>query len=277
MEIGLPLGELALIAMALAGAGLITGFLAGLLGIGGGGVLVPVLYEVFTVLGVDDAIRMHLAVGTSLAVIVPTSLKSFAAHRAKGAVDGALLTRLAGPVVFGVALGVAVAGASPSAVLKWVWALFASVMACKLFFGKDRWRFGRDIPQSWLVEAYGVVVGLISTLMSIGGGAYMTTLMTLYGRPIHQAVGTSSGFGPLIGIPGMLGFMWAGWDAKGVPAGSVGYVNLLGAALIVPASVFAAPLGAKLAHGISRRRLELAFGAFLTVIAVHYFVSLLAA
>jgi uncharacterized membrane protein YfcA len=275
MEVGLPLGALALLALALAGAGLVTGLLAGLLGIGGGGILVPVLYEVFRVLGVDDAIRMHMAVGTSLAVIVPTSLKSFAAHRAKGAVDGALLARLAGPVVFGVMLGVAVAEASPSAVLKWVWAVFASVMACKLFFGKDHWRFGSEIPRSRLVELYGVFLGLISTLMSIGGGAYITTLMTLYGRPIHQAVGTSSGFGPLIAIPGMLGFMWAGWGERGVPVGSVGYVSLLGAALIVPASVFAAPLGARLAHGISRRRLELVFGAFLSVIAVRYVVSLL--
>jgi uncharacterized membrane protein YfcA len=100
-------------------------------------------------------------------------------------------------------------------------------------------------------------------------------MMTLYGRSIHQAVGTSSGFGPLIAIPGMLGFMWAGWGAKGAPAGSVGYVCLLGAAFIIPASVFAAPLGARVAHGISRRRLELAFGAFLSVIAIRYLVSLL--
>jgi uncharacterized membrane protein YfcA len=271
----LSAGALALLALALGGAGLATGFLAGLLGIGGGGILVPVLYEVFSVLGVDDTIRMHMAVGTSLAVILPTSLKSFSAHRAKGAVDGALLARLAGPVVFGVVLGVAVAGASPGAVLKWVWAVFASVMACKLFFGKDHWRLGGEVPRSPLVEVYGVFVGLISTLMSIGGGAYITTLMMLYGRPIHQAVGTSSGFGPLIAIPGTLGFLWAGWGATGVPVGSLGYVSLLGAALIVPASVLAAPWGARLAHGISRRRLELAFGAFLSVIALRYFGSLL--
>jgi uncharacterized membrane protein YfcA len=271
----LSAGALAVLALALGGAGLATGFLAGLLGIGGGGILVPVLYEVFTALGVDDAIRMHMAVGTSLAVILPTSLKSFFAHRAKGAVDTALLVRLAGPVVCGVVLGVVAAGASPSAVLKWVWAVFASVMACKLFFGKEHWRLGGDIPRSPLVELYGVFVGLISTLMSIGGGAYITTLMMLYGRPIHQAVGTSSGFGPLIAIPGMLGFMWAGCGATGAPAGSVGYVSLLGAAVIVPASVFAAPWGARLAHGISRRRLELAFGAFLSVIAIRYFVNLL--
>jgi uncharacterized protein len=273
MDLGLSAGALALLALAL--AGLVTGFLAGLLGIGGGGILVPVLYEVFTILGVDAAIRMHMAVGTSLAVIVPTSLKSFAAHQAKGAVDMAIVARLAGPVVLGVVLGVAVAEASPSTFLKWVWAVFASAMACKLFFGKDHWRLGGELPRSRFVEVYGVFVGLISTLMSIGGGAYITTLMTLYGRPIHQAVGTSSGFGPLIAIPGMLGFMWAGWGAPGAPPGSVGYVCLLGAAFIVPASVLAAPWGARLAHGISRRRLEVAFGTFLAVIAIRYLVNLL--
>src|SRR5918999_4897326 len=120
MDVGLSAGALALLALALAGAGVVTGFLAGLLGIGGGGILVPVLYEVFTILGVDAAIRMHMAVGTSLAVMVPTSLKSFAAHRAKGAVEMAIVARLAGPVLLGVVLGVAVAEASPSTFLKWV-------------------------------------------------------------------------------------------------------------------------------------------------------------
>jgi uncharacterized membrane protein YfcA len=275
MDLGISPSALALLALTLVGAGLVTGFLAGLLGIGGGGILVPVLYEVFTVLGVDATIRMHLAVGTSLAVIAPTSLKSFSAHRAKGAVDVAVVARLSGPVVAGVMLGVAVAKWSPSAVLKWVWAVFAAVMACKLFFGRDHWRLGPELPRSRLLEFYGVFVGLISTLMSIGGGAYITSMMTLYGRPIHQAVGTSSGFGPLIAIPGMLGFMWAGWGVSGAPTGSVGYVSLLGAGLIIPASVLAAPLRVRMAHGLSRRGLELAFGGFLSVIAIRYLVSLL--
>lgn len=275
MAIDISAGALALLALALAAGGLVTGFMAGLLGIGGGGVLVPVLYEVWTLLGVDPVIRMHMAVGTSLAVVIPTSLKSFTAHRARGAVDIGLLRRLAVPVVLGVAGGAVVASLSGSAVLKWIWAVFASLMAVKLLWGQDGWRLGDDIPKSRLVDVYGFFVGLISTLLSIGGGAYITTLMTLYGRPIHQAVATSSGFGPLIAIPGTVGFVIAGWGAAGLPTGSLGYVNLVGAAVIIPASVLAAPWGARLAHGIPRRRLELAFGGFLAVIAIRYLVDLL--
>ena len=112
--------------------------------------------------------------------------------------------------------------------------------------------------------------------MSIGGGAFITAFMTLYGRPIHQGVATSSGFGPIIAIPATLGFAWAGWDVAGLPPGSLGYVNLLGTAMIVPASVLAAPLGVRIAHGISRRKLELAFATFLAVVAARFLVSLLA-
>jgi len=275
MDIGISAGALALLVLALGAGGLVTGLLAGLFGIGGGAILVPILYEVWTTLGVDPAIRMHMAVGTSLAVIIPTSLKSFSAHRARGAVDTDLLRRLAVPVVLGVGGGAIVASVSPSAVLKWVWAIFASVMTLKMLWGQEGWRLGNDIPKSRLVELYGFFVGLISTLISIGGGAFITTLMIIYARPIHQAIGTSSGFGPLIAIPGAIGFVFAGWGAAGLPMGSLGYVNLIGAAVIVPASVFAAPWGARLAHGISRRTLELAFGCFLGLIAVRYLVDLL--
>ena len=116
---------------------------------------------------------------------------------------------------------------------------------------------------------------MLCGLLSIGGGAYMAMFMMLYGRPIHQAVGTSAGFGPLVSIPGAIGFMIAGWSTAGLPLGSVGYVNLIGAAVIIPASVFTAPLGARLAHGISRRTLEIAFGCFLTLITLRYALDLM--
>jgi len=275
MDPGISAGTIALLVVALGAGGLVTGLLAGLFGIGGGAILVPVLNELWSVLGVDPAIRMHLAVGTSLAIIIPTSLKSFSAHRARGAVDLGLLRRLAIPVVLGVATGSFVASISPSVVLKWVWAVFASVMAVKMLWGQDGWRLGDDIPKSWLVELYAYFVGLISTLLSIGGGAYITTLMTLYGRSIHQAVATASGFGPLIAIPGALGFIVAGWNVPGLPPLSLGYVNLIGAAVIIPASVYAAPWGARIAHGIPRRKLEIWFGCFLATIAIKYLVELL--
>jgi uncharacterized membrane protein YfcA len=269
----ITLGGLVLVTAALLGGGLVAGFLSGLLGIGGGGILVAVLYEVFGAVGVDSSVRMHLAVGTSLAVIIPTSVRSFAAHRARGAVDEALLRRFALPILLGVVLGAVVARHASGTALKIVWIVSSSLLAAKLYAGRDDWRLGEEIPKSYLVEAYVAFVGFISTLMSIGGGAFMTMLMTLYNRPLLQAVSTSSGAGPLIAIPGALGFIWAGWGVPELPPGSVGYVSLFGAALIIPASVFAAPIGVRLAHGLPRRHLELAFAVFLTIIAIRFALS----
>lgn len=275
MDMELSVGAIALLVMALGAGGLASGFLAGLFGIGGGAIMVPVLYEVWRALDVDPEIRMHLAVGTSLAVMIPTTLKSFLAHRSRGAVDIGFLKRLAGPLVLGVVAGALVASVSASTVLKLIWVIFTSTLTAKLFWGRDDWRLGKDIPKSRFVELYGVFVGMLCGLLSIGGGVFMAMFMMFYGRPIHQAVGTSAGFGPLVSIPGAIGFMFAGWSAANLPLGSVGYVNLLGAAVIIPASVFAAPLGARLAHGISRRKLEVALGCFLALIALRYILDLL--
>jgi uncharacterized protein len=276
MALGMPAGELVVLFVALLAAGFATGVLAGLLGIGGGGILVPLLYELFGALGTDDAIRMHLAVGTSLAVIAPTSLRSFAAHRAHGAVDLELVKSMALPVVLGVGLGAVLARYADSTALQVVWVVAASLIALKLLLARDSWRLGDAVPGNPFRALYGVFVGLVSTLMSIGGGVFITALMTFYGQPMQRAVATSSGFGPLISIPGALGFVWAGWSAPGRPPGSLGYVSLLGALLIIPTSVLAAPLGVRIAHGIARRSLELAFAAFLTLVAIRFLLSLIA-
>jgi uncharacterized membrane protein YfcA len=274
MLLGMPLSEVAWLVGILLAAGLVMGVLAGLLGIGGGGILVPILFEVFAALGIDESVRMHLCVGTSLAVIMPTSLRSFYSHKAKGAVDMEIVRSMLVPVVAGVCMGVLVARYSNEDILKSVWAGAATAFSLKLFLGGDRWRLGDTIPGNPLRAIYGVFIGLISTLMSIGGGAFITMMMTLYGRPILTAVATSSGFGPMIAIPGTIGFVWAGWGAEGLPPGSLGYVNLLGAAIIISASVLAAPLGVRLAHGIPRRRLELAFATFLAIVALRFFWTL---
>jgi uncharacterized membrane protein YfcA len=271
----MPLGEVVLLVGALLGAGFATGLLAGLLGIGGGAILVPALYETFGAIGVDDLVRMHLAVGTSLAVIVPTSLRSFAGHRARGAVDLDLVRSMALPVVAGVVLGAILARYSDAALLKGIWVMAASLISLKLFLGGQDRQLGDAIPGQPFRAIYGGFVGLLSALMSIGGGVFITALMTFYGHPMQRAVGTSSAFGPIIAIPGALGFAWAGWHAAGVPPGSLGYVSLLGALLIIPTSVLAAPLGVRIAHGISRRKLELAFAGFLAVVAVRFLISLI--
>lgn len=271
----LSLNDMAVLIGALLAAGAAMGVLSGMLGIGGGGVLVPVLYETFGFLGVDPSIRMHLSVGTSLAVVGVTSWRTFTGHRLRGSVDVALLKRLGPWYVLGVVLGVVLARNAGGAALKWAWVVFGSLMATKLAFGRESWRLGPDIPKSFLVELYAVVVGFISVLLSIAGAAYMVTLMTLYGRPILQAVGTSSGFGPLVAIPGVIGFVWAGWQAGGAPPGSLGYVNLLGAAIILPASLFFAPLGVRIAHGVSKRTLEIAFAIFLYLVVLRFLASLM--
>jgi uncharacterized membrane protein YfcA len=276
MPEAIPFGDIATILAVLLTTGLIVGFLSGLLGIGGGGLLVPVLYEVLAFLHVADESRLHLAIGTSLAVMIPTTIRSYCAHRSRGSADGSLVRRLALPILLGVVFGSIIAKWSSPEVLKWVWVVFGVLLATKLFFGRESWRLGEDVPKSRMVELYGVMVGTISTIMSIGGGAYITALLTLYGRSIQQAVGTSSGIGPLIAIPGMLGFVWAGWNVTGLPLGSIGYVNLLGFVALVPTSVLMAPVGAKLAHGISRRRLEIIMGCFISVVSIRFLISIIA-
>ncbi|MBM3543952.1 MAG: sulfite exporter TauE/SafE family protein [Alphaproteobacteria bacterium] len=266
--------DLVWLVLALLAGGIVAGFLAGLFGIGGGIVLVPILFELFRLLGVPDDIRMHLAVGTSLAVIVPTSIRSFAEHRKKGAVDMAVLRHMGPPVGLGVLAGVVIASVVDGSVLKSVYVVSCLLMAAKLLAGAERGLLGHDLPALIWQRLYGFVTGLGSTLIGVGGGIYISAFMTFFGRTIHQAVATASGFGPIIAIPATLGFMWAGWGAAGLPPGSVGYVSLLGAALIVPASVLAAPFGVRLAHDLPRRTLELAFAAFLIFVAVRFVLSL---
>ena len=275
MELAIAPGEIAMLVLALVAGGLVTGFLAGLLGIGGGGVLVPVLYETFTALDVPEHIRMHMVLGTSFAVIVPTAWRSYRGHLAKGAVDTNVLRRLGPYAVGGVLVGIAFVSVASGAALKWVWIVCATFLGLKMALGRDDWRLGDELPKGWLSEAVAFSIGLVSALMSIGGGMFFVTFLTLYGTPLLTSVATSSGFGPMIAVPGLLGYVWAGWGAVGAPPLSAGYVSLLGAALIIPAGVFAAPWGVRAAHGISKRKLELAFAAFLGVIALRLLVSML--
>jgi uncharacterized protein len=272
-------GELLALACGLIAAGLVSGFLAGFLGIGGGAIVAPVLYEMFRLLGVGATQRMHLAVGTSLAVMIPTTLRAFLAHKARGAVDMPAYRRLALPVVVGVILGAAVARHAPETVLKWVWVAFSAVMSTWLVAGTGQGGHGDDLPvaglKGWIIEAYAGGVGAISTLISIGGGSFITALLRYYGRPIERAVATSAGIGPLIAIPGALGFVWAGWGTSGMPPLTFGYVNLVGIAALVPAGVIAAPWGVRVAHGIPRRALEIALAALLASIGLRFLVSLL--
>ena len=251
-------------------AGGIAGFLAGLFGIGGGTVLVPAFFQVFQSVGIDEAVRMQLAVGCSLALVIVSSWRSIGTHRKKGAVDEALLRSWWLPLPMGAIMAsVAVAYVSGD-VLKGVFAAVCALIAFKMLFGKDNWRFGSEIPGNPVRGIVGVSVGFVSTLMGIGGGMLNNTFMTAYGRPIHQAVATSAGVGMFVAIPGMLGYIWAGWDKTGLPPFSTGYVNWIAVALILPVTLLVTPYGVRLAHALPRRQLELALGVYLLIIASRF-------
>lgn len=258
----------------LASAGLLAGFLSGLLGIGGGGVLVPVLYEVFGALGVSEDVRMHVTLGTTLGVIAPTVFRSFAAYRARGTVAMDVVKRMGPWIFFGVTAGIVVAYYASSEVLRWIWVVFGSALAVKMFLGRDDWKLDDVLPGPPWLELISFLIGLISTLMGIGGATFTVPLLTLHGMPLLKAVGTATGIGAVIAVPGIVGYVISGWGEQGLPPFSLGYV-CLGALLIAPLAVFAAPYGVRLAHGISKRALELAFAVFLTTVVSRFLWTLL--
>lgn len=262
-------GELGTFALGLVIAGVAGGLVAGLLGVGGGIVVVPVLYHVLALLGVDADIRMHIAVGTSLATIVPTSLSSVRSHNERGAVDWALLRRWAAPMIGGVLIGSVAAGAAHGRTLSIVFAAVAIPVALHLSLGGEDRRIADHLPAGAAGLALPATIGAVSTMMGIGGGTVGVPTMTLCGVPIHRAVGTASAFGALISVPGTIGSVISGWHAASLPPYSLGYVNLLGFALIAPASYFMAPVGARLAHMTDTRRLRLVFAAFIAVTAAR--------
>lgn len=268
-------GTLFGVAAMLVVAGLATGVLAGLFGVGGGAILVPVLFLSFTLVGVEEAIAMPLAVGTSLAVIVPTSISSARGHFAKGMVDMALVRVWAVPILAGVLGGAVLARYSAPWVFQLVFILVAGTNATKLLLGKANWKIADDLPTGWLLRFYGFMAGLLSALMGIGGGAITNLAMTLHGRPIHQAVATSAAIGVVISIPGAIGYALAGLGKEGLPLGSVGFVSALGFVLIVPTTLLTTALGVRLAHAMSRRTLEKAFGIFLLAVSLRFLHLLL--
>jgi uncharacterized membrane protein YfcA len=272
---GIPLGELGILAAAIAGGGILTGILAGLFGIGGGGVIVPVLYEVFRVLGVAEEVRMQLCIGTSLAIIVPTTFRSYFTHRAEGIGLADVVRQWTVPAIAGVATGAAIAAVAPAAVFKIAFAVIASIIAAKLLFGRASWRLADDLPRGPVMLLFGYLVGLSSALMGVSGGSMSNIIMTLYGKTIHAAVATSAGLGVPIAVAGTIGFMLAGLPHQSqLPPFCIGYVSIPGFVVMAPISSYVAGFGAKLAHKTPRRRLEIIFGLFLATMAARFVVSL---
>jgi uncharacterized membrane protein YfcA len=271
----IPAGELVILAVAIMGGGVVTGILAGLFGIGGGAVLMPVLFEVFRLVGVPDDVRMQLCIGTSLAVIVPTAFRSYRSHKARGAALEDVVKLWTVPVVIGVILGSAVAVVAPAVLFKLVFGCMALLTSCKLLFLGDRFVIARTLPGPWAMRAYAAVIGLLSSLMGVGGGAMASMVLTFHGQSIHNAVATSAGIGVPIAVTGTIGYMLAGIPRMGeLPPLSVGFVSLVGFALMAPISASTARFGAVLAHRMARRHLEIAFGLFLILTASRILLSM---
>ena len=245
-------------------AGLIAGFAAGIFGIGGGFVVVPALFIIFAILGVDPNVITHVAIGTSLATIIITSLRSVQAHAKRGAVDFVVLRTWAPWIVAGVCVGLALADSVDGETLTIIFAVGVFIMGLYMMFGKTgALQISDQMPTGWLRAALAAFVGGFASLMGIGGGTFAILVMTLFGKSIHQAVATAAGFGFIIAIPGTIGFAIIGLGEEGLPFGSIGYINLIALAAITGMSMLTAPLGAKVAHALDAAILRRVFATYL--------------
>lgn len=262
--------------LALAACGLFSGLVAGLFGIGGGAVIVPVLFFLFSGLGYGETAQ-HVAVATSLATIILTSARSVMAHHKHGAVDWGVLKTWSPWIVLGAALGTLVASRLDGQVLTLLFGVIAFVLAAQLFFGRPGWRLAEDVPSGATRAGLGGGMGALSALMGIGGGTFGVTLLTVCGRTMHVAVATGAGFGIAIGAPAALTALITGQGVEGLPPFSVGYVNVAAFALISIFTVLVAPVGAKLAHALDAARLKKAFAILLAIVATRMLWSVIGA
>jgi len=267
--------ELVAFAAAMCGAGVAGGVLAGLLGVGGGIIIVPVLYSVFLALKIPAAIAIKVAVATSLATIMVTSVSSARSHARRGAVDVPLLKSWGPAIVVGVVIGTAIAGHVKGDVLTGVFAVVALIVALNMLLRPTSAGLMPDFPNKVVKAACGVIVGLFSAMMGIGGGTLSVPILTAFGFEIRRAVGTAAAIGFLIAIPATIGYVIAGWESPDLPPLSLGFVNVIAFVALVPLTTLFAPLGARIAHAIPPKALSYAFGVFLFITSARMFYSLL--
>lgn len=270
------MAELLPLILMLAFVGGLAGFTAGLFGIGGGAVIVPALYYAFTALGYPETVTMHMAVGTSAAVIVVNAMRSVRAHDAHGAVDWDLLWPRNKLQSYALWIGLGAFAASlwlaprlSGEALRMIFAVMASVIALQFIFGSPSFTLRQSVPGGAARPLAGGGIGALSALMGIGGGSITVPLMAMCNVPIHRAIATASGFGFAIALPASVGFMISGWSVEGKPYFSIGYVNLLGFIFIAALAFFTIPIGAKLAHKMSQKKLKLVFGLCLLAVALN--------
>ncbi|WP_321397434.1 sulfite exporter TauE/SafE family protein [Emcibacter sp.] len=256
----------------LASASACAGILAGMLGVGGGIILVPVLHFIFGKFGISEDVAMHMAVGTSLTTIVPTSIVSARSHHGKGAVDFALLKAFAPTIIIGVVAGSALADTLRGQVLSIIFGVVALFIAIRLAVIRKE-TTARNKDGAAIKVIGGFLIGGVSALMGIGGGTFSVAVLSKLGYGIHRAVGTSAAIGLLIALPGSIGFMITGTGTPGLPPYSIGYVNLLAVLCVIPATMLATPFGVRIAHWMPDSKLRITFSLVLGVMAIRMLVT----
>lgn len=255
-------------------AGAIAGFLAGLLGIGGGIVTIPALFIAFAEVGVPMEWRMHSAIATSLTIIVATNISSVRAHHKKGSVDWGIVKTWWPAIMFGALAGSFLAKTLKTSDLIYLFAVLATLLGVKMLLPLDKLQLGTKLPNGFFRYFNPGVIGFLSALKGIGGGSYSVPYLTLYGTPIHRAVGTASLAGIVISMAGGVGYLIGGWDVAGLPPMMAGFIHIPSAIIVAIAAVLMAPLGAKAAHAVSKTVLSVVFGIFLILATTRLLMAI---
>ena len=263
-----------LFVLAVAAAG--AGFMAGLLGVGGGIVMVPALYYAFTVLDFDIVTRMHLSVGTSLAIIIPTSIISTMTHKEYDAVDFKMVRSFGVFILAGVIGGTFLAVNLKTPALVLFFSIFALMVGLFFIFLREKLVDNPKQISAIVKNISGVIIGFISVPLGIGGGSLMVPFMRTFGYDIRKSIGTAAAVGFLIAVTGTITMITGGKiiDNVNTPF-SVGYINLLGFAVFVPVTMVMARIGAKVVHKIDKKLLSKIFGIFLILVSIRSFIEYL--
>lgn len=261
------IGLIVMLTLVMLALGAFAGVLAGLLGVGGGVVLVAAFFYAFSALGYAGPDLMQMCLATSLATIIVTSVRSVMAHQKRGAVDWDILRGWGPGIVIGAALGVGIAATLRSEVLQMIFGVLAITVGLYMAFGRSGWRLGAAMPGGAGRVILSPLMGFLSVLMGIGGGSFGVPLMTLFAVSIHRAVATAAGFGVLIGVPSVIGFLFV--PVAEAPPLTIGSVNLIAFFLVIAMTLITTPWGAALAHRMDPGPLKRLFGVFLTLVALN--------
>ena len=275
MEI-LNASELINLLIVLSSAAAVAGFMAGLLGVGGGIIMVPALYYAFTVLDFDIVTRMHLSVGTSLAIIIPTSIISTKTHMEYDAVDFKMVKSFGIFILLGVIAGTFLAVSLKTPTLVLFFSIFAFVVGLFFIFVREKLMENPKKISDFVKNISGVIIGFISVPLGIGGGSLMVPFMRTFGYDIRKSIGTAAAVGFLIAITGTITMIIGGKLIDNVKTPfSIGYINLLGFVVFVPVTMIMARLGAKAVYKIDKKLLSKIFGIFLLIVSVRSFIEYL--